>query len=267
MIVDTHAHLTWDSFKPDFQEVIKRTKDADIGIVINVGADMQSSIDASILDCNPVVSYSSIGLHPEEIAHINSNESIIKNVSQLEQIYLKHQEKVIAVGECGLDYYRNPKFSTEPITEDEKINQKKLFLAQINLAKKLNLPLIVHSRDCGSDIFVPELNGLNGVFHSFGGNLETAKKILDLGFYLGINCTITYPKNEELREILITIPLDRILTETDCPFLPPQALRGQRNEPANVIEVIKKIAEIKNLSFDEVAQTTFNNAKTLFHLP
>lgn len=136
MLIDTHAHLTWDSFNNDFSDVIKRANDAGVTIIINAGADLKSSKTASNLNCSPLVSYSSIGIHPEEISYLDGNKKIEQAVLELEQIYNKSPKKVIAVGECGLDYYRNPKFSTEPITREEKILQRKLFLAQINLAQK-----------------------------------------------------------------------------------------------------------------------------------
>lgn len=262
MLIDTHAHLTWASFKIDFDDVIKRTIDADVGILINAGADLQSSMDAANLDCSPLINYSSIGLHPEEAIHINTTNFINENVEKLKQIYLKHPKKVIAVGECGLDYFKRD----GQITEEEKRIQYNLFQAQIALAKKLKLPLIIHSRDSWPDIFVPELKDTTGVFHSFTGNMTQAKKILDLGYLLGFNCIVTYSKNEELRDVIKVISLEKILIETDCPFLPPQNLRGQRNEPANVVEVVKTIAEIKDLSFKEVAQATLNNAKLLFRI-
>ncbi|MDO8638609.1 MAG: TatD family hydrolase [Candidatus Daviesbacteria bacterium] len=276
MLIDTHAHLTWDSFEPDLQEVISRAKEAGITHVINIGADMESSKKAAKLECPGMNSptetmksssclttikyYSSIGLHPHE-----SEKNI--PVEELEKIYQSHPEKVIAVGECGLDYhFAGIDFIPSSTSQDQlKKLQKKLFQEQISLAKKLNLPLIIHSRDSWEDIFLPELTGNAGVFHSFTGNTEQAKKVLDLGYYLGFTCIVTYPKNDHLRQIIKETPLDKILTETDCPFLPPQTKRGQRCEPADVVEVVKVIAQMKNLSLEEVAQASFQNAQSLFH--
>lgn len=254
MLIDTHAHLTWDNFKPDLQEVVDRAKDAGITSVINIGADLESSSAAAKLECPGLKCYSSIGLHPHE-----SEKNI--PVEELGKIYQAHPEKVIAVGECGLDYFKRD----GQITEEEKIAQKALFQAHIDLAKKLNLPLIIHCRDAWNDIFLPELSGTIGVFHSFTGNVKQAQKVLDLGYYLGFTCIVTYPKNDHLRQIIQEAPLDKILIETDCPFLPPQTQRGKRNEPANVAEVVKVIAQMKNLSYEVVAQATFHNAQTLFH--
>lgn len=269
MLIDTHAHLTWDSFKPDLQEVVERAKKAGVTHVINIGVDMKSSKKAAQLKYPGIKCYSTIGLHPHEVSKLINNVSIHQNIEALEQLYQTSSGKVVAVGECGLDYHfeNNPDYIPSSLPQDEQIKlQEKLFLAQIALAKKLNLPLIIHCRDAWNDILLPELQGVTGVFHSFTGNADQAKKILDLGYYLGFSCIVTYPKNDYLREIIKSIPIDKILTETDCPFLPPQTKRGQRNEPANVAEVVKVIAEMKQISYEEAAQTIIENAKRLFKL-
>lgn len=260
-IIDTHAHLTWDSFKPDLQEVVERAKEVGITQVINVGADLESSSAAAKLECPGIKCYSTIGLHPHE-----SEKNI--PVEELEKIYQSNPNKIIAVGECGLDYhFAGIDYSLSQTSEEkQKELQKELFKSQITLAKKLNLPLIIHCRDSFDGIFIPELQNTTGVFHSFTGNNEQAKKVLTLGFYLGFTCIITYPKNEHLRQIIKEMPLDKILTETDCPFLPPQTKRGQRSEPADVVEVVKIIAQMKEISFEEAANQTLSNAKHLFHL-
>lgn len=261
-LIDTHAHLTWDSFQSDLKEVIKRTKQAGITHVINIGADLDSSKKSVALECPGIKCYSSIGLHPHE-----SEKKI--PVEELEKIYLENSQKVVGVGECGLDYFKHK----GQITDEEKIAQKALFQAHIDLAKKINLPLIIHCRpsinsglkDAWQDIFDFNFTGISGVFHSFTSSSADAQKALNLGFYLSFSCIVTYPKNEHLRKIIKTTPLDKILTETDCPFLPPQNKRGQRCEPADIVEVIKVITQMKNLSYEEVAQTTFQNAQHLFH--
>lgn len=249
MLIDTHAHLTWPDFKSDFKEVLQRTFDAGVKTVINIGADLESSREAAILDCSPLANYSSIGIHPEE------GLRGLEGVRKLENIYRTHPDKVIAVGECGLDYL------------SPKEGQKELFLAQINLAKKLQLPLIIHCRQAWDDIFLPELNGHPTVFHYFTGSRKEAEKIIDLGFYLSFSCVITYPKNEALREVIKITPLDKMFAETDSPFSPPQGKRGERNEPANVVEVIKTIAQVKNLPEKEVSEAVWQNAKKFFRLP
>lgn len=268
MLIDTHAHLTWDIFKEDFQDVINRAKKAGITHVINIGADIESSKKSVKLECSGIKCYSTIGLHPHEVSKLVTDESIHQIIGELEQIYQSTPNKILAVGECGLDFHfeNNPDYIPSSLSQKQLIElQKKLFQAQIDLAKKLNLPLIIHCRDAWNDIFLPELQGTTGVFHSFTGNPQQAQKVLDLGYYLGFTCIITYPKNDHLRQIIKNSPLERILTETDCPFLPPQNMRGKRNEPANITEAVKVIAQMKNLFYEKVAQTTFQNALELFH--
>lgn len=270
MVIDTHAHLTWPDFKPDLDEVIKRTFEANVKTIINIGADLKSSQEAAKLDCSPIISYSSIGLHPHESSRLLTDKSIHKHVSELEKIYQENSKKVIAVGECGLDFFfeGNEDFAHSSLSELElKKLQIKLFMEHITLAKRLDLPLIIHCRDAWNDIFLSELQGLPVVFHYFTGSAEQAKKILDLDFYLSFSCVVTYPKNEWLREIIKTTPMDRLFSETDSPFSPPQEKRGQRNEPANVIEVIKTIAQVKSLSEKEVEEAIWKNTTKFFHLP
>lgn len=275
MIIDTHAHLTWDSFDKDLDEVEERAAQAGVLTVINVGADLESSKKAQKLECKKLKCFSTIGIHPEEALRFASltqgkppdiDESIHQNIGKLEQICQSDPKKVAAVGECGLDYYFKTEFSYVTLPGDIKNWQIKLFQAQIGLANKLNLPLIIHCRDAWADIFNFNYQGLVGVFHSFTSNLEDANKALNMGFYLSFSGMITYPKNDVLREVVKQIPLDRILVETDCPFLPPQPYRGQRNEPSFVVEVVKMIAQIKNISAEEVATQTSQNAITLFRL-
>lgn len=271
MLIDTHAHLYYDQFTPDFNQVIQRAKDSNLKAIINIGADLESSKKSAELENSQIKFYSSIGAHPHDVLRLAQDklpiiESIHENTEKLEQVYQSNAGKVVAIGECGLDYhFGGVDFSPSPFSEDQQKDlQKQLFKDQITLAKKLHLPLIIHCRDAWQDIFVSELQGTTGVFHSFTATENEAKKALDLGYYLGFSCIVTYPKNDHLRQIIKNTPLDKILTETDCPFLPPQTKRGQRNEPACVVEVIKVIAEMKNLSEEQVSQAVWHNAAKLF---
>lgn len=261
-LIDTHAHLDVKQFRPDFNSVIKRAKDAGVTTIINIGPSVNSAKAAAQINDDQIKMFSTIGLHPEYVPLANPNKSIPLKMRALEKIYQTNLKKVIGVGECGLDYYKHE----EQIADEEKEAQKALFQAQIDLAEKLNLPLAVHCRYAWQDIFDFNFKGTNGVFHSFTSNSNDAKKVLSLGFYLSFSCIVTYPRNNQLREVIKSIPLDKILTETDCPFLPPQTKRGQRCEPADVIEVVKIIAEMKNISFEKAAQATFKNASRLFKL-
>lgn len=267
MLIDTHTHLYYEKFGPDLEDIIARAIQAGVTHIINIGADLESSRKAIEFKNSQIKSFATIGIHPHEVINLTSDESIHANIEKLEQLYQSQPDQIVAIGECGLDYHfdENPDHSSTPLSLEKQIElQKKLFLSQIDLAKKLNLPLMIHCRDAWSDIFVPRLNGTRGTFHHFTSTQDDAQKALDLGYYLSFSCVVTYPKNEHLREIIKQIPLDKILIETDSPFLPPQNIRGQRNEPANVIEVVKVIAQVKNLSFDQVAQQTFLNAQKLF---
>lgn len=257
MLVDSHAHLYWDSYQDDLDSVIQRAVDNDVRLIINIGVDLETSRKCLELSADGIQLYSTIGVHPHDGNHDLNDESIHRLIEDLEKLNIENPDKIVAIGECGLDYHHSPA---------DKQLQLKLYTAQVELAKKLDLPLVIHCRDAWEDIFIPELEEATGIFHSFSGTEADIKRALDLGYYLAFTCAVTYPKNEPLRLLLKDIPLDRILTETDCPFLPPQDIRGQRNEPAYIHEVVKVIAEVKQLPFDSVASQILSNTQSLFNL-
>ena len=279
MLIDTHAHLYYNQFKPDFDAVLERAKTARVYTILNVGTDLKTSKKAlqQVLEyeaqskspLSEIKFYSSIGIHPGDAEKLPTPESIRQHIEKLEELYQSNTIKVVAVGECGLDYFSR---NTSPLSPQTKQAQLTLFREHIKLAEKLNLPLIIHCRpstssglkDAWEDIFTQDLRSTSGVFHSFTGTLEDARKALDLGYYLGLTCIITYPKNDYLRQIIKEAPLEKLLTETDCPFLPPQNQRGKRNEPANVLEVLRTIAEVKNLSPGKAEMVIYQNAQRLF---
>lgn len=273
MLIDTHAHLFWDSYQDDFDAVIDRSIEAGVTTIINVGVDIETCKKSINLNSDKLSFFSSIGIHPHEAKKYFSNPdvSIRNDIEQLgivyqESVSLPTRTKIVAIGECGLDYFfdGNPGLTPIDLSPDQtKMLQKKLFQSQIELSKKLDLPLLIHCRDAWTDIF-EDLSGTKGLFHTFSGSLKDAKRALDLGYYLSFSGVITYPKNEALRQIVKNTPLDKILTETDCPFLPPQSKRGQRNEPANVKEIVQLIAELKTLSYQDCSNQIFENAKKLF---
>ena len=268
MLIDTHAHLFWESYKQDYQEVIDRAIETGLSIIINVGTDPETSKEAVELKSDKIKFLSSIGIHPHEYTKYTSDSdvSIQQDIERVEKIYQANISKVIGVGECGLDYFfeNNPDFISSSLSIDQiKVIQKKLFLAQIKLSKKLNLPLLIHCREAWSDIF-ENLQGTKGLFHTFSGSFKDAKRALALGYFLSFSAIITYPKNDYLREIIKNTPLDKILTETDCPFLPPQSKRGQRNEPETIKEIVELIAGLKEISFEQTANQISQNAKKLF---
>lgn len=278
MLVDTHAHLYWESFQEDFEEVIQRCLDAKVLKLINVGVDVKTSEIALRMQNDKVKFYSSIGIHPHEATKYSPNpdESIHQDIEKLEKIYNSDPKKVVLVGECGLDFLfsNNPDSPTTNLSEEEQKNlQRKLLKAQIDLAKKLNLPLTIHVRDdrsknpenseCWNEAIDLAKDHL-GIFHCYSGLPETTQRVLkETKFLISFAATITYPKNEYLREAAKVIPLDRVVVETDCPFLPPQSKRGQRNEPANVLETAQFIAEAKGINMNEVANQTSQNIRRL----
>lgn len=268
MLVDTHAHLYWESFQKDFDEVIKRYIDNNVNIIINVGVDVTLSKIAAELESDRIKFYSTIGIHPHEAIRYTDGVSIHPDIEKLEKIYQSSPAKVVAVGECGLDY--------KEVCHQAKKLQKQLFQAQIDLAKKLNLPLIVHCRDdraknpANSEAWNETLQMIGNqkaILHCYSGLIPTTKYILQTtNLLVSFAATITYPKNDYLKEAAKLLPLDRIVLETDCPFLPPQSKRGQRNEPANVKEIAELIAEIKGVSFEEIATQTTKNAFSILSL-
>lgn len=285
MLIDTHAHLYWESYRNDLDQVIERAKDAGITSIINIGVDIEKSKEAldqiqnRLSNISDISFYSTIAIHPHEAVKYISDETLKNHVQQLEQIYLSNPKKVVGIGECGLDYFfeSNPGFIPPSITKAEVKNlQKKLLQSQIDLAKKLNLPLIIHCRDDRSknpqnsecwDEVVEITKSHFGIYHCYSGLPPTTNYILQsTKFLIAFAANITYPKNDYLREAAKILPLERILLETDSPFLAPQSKRGQRNEPSSVKEIAELIAELKGITFEKVAWQTTQNAKSLFHI-
>jgi TatD DNase family protein len=282
MLIDTHAHLFWDSYIEDLDQVIKNAEEAGVTIILNVGVDITTSKKCSEFESNnPNVNFfSSIAIHPEEaIKYINNEDQIKKDIEELEKIYQRNPKKVIAVGECGLDYsYANWEgYLTKEITKDQmKTLQRKLFQAQVDLAKKLNLPLLLHVRDdrsenpelieCWDEVF--KMAGDHfGILHCYSGLEQTTKRALNSNFLVSFAGNLTYKKNLYLQEAVKILPLEKIVLETDCPFLPPQSIRGKRNEPSSVKEIAELIAELKKVSVEEIAQQTTCNAIKILSLP
>lgn len=251
MIWDTHAHLDDPRYAKDFQGVIERIQLAGISRVTNVGFDLASSERSVKLAQDYDFIYAAIGVHPHD-AEGATDETWAK------LMLLAKQPKVIAWGEIGLDYYRD--LSPRSI-------QKEVFIQQIKLANQAGLPIVIHNRDAHQDCLeivkaYPPENG--GVFHCFSGSWEMAKVLLNLGFYLSFAGPVTYKNARHTVEVASQIPMDRILVETDSPYLTPEPRRGKRNEPTYVREIVTKIAELRNLSFEEVASQTMRNAEVIF---
>jgi len=253
--VDTHAHISMSLFNDDIDNIIKRMDEVNMDFLVIPSVDLESSIiSIEFAKRNPSKFFVGIGFQPEEVPKWKDED-----YSKL--FDLAKNKSVVAIGEIGLDYYWDT--STKEI-------QHKVFRKHINLAKELNLPLILHNRNAHEDIIniLKEENAqtVGGIFHCFSGDYEFAKQCLDLGFYISFAGNITFKKAEDLREVAKNIPLDRILIETDSPYLTPMPYRGKRNEPSYVKYVAEKIAEIKNISLEEVAEQTTKNAYNIFKI-
>lgn len=248
VLIDTHAHVNFDDFKDDLWEVIRKALDKGVWM-INVGARGDTSKRAvEIADKYENGVYAAVGQHPGTKDEFNYDYFL----------NLARNEKVVGIGECGLEFFH---------IKDESAwkKQKEVFIKHIRLAKEVKKPLIIHCRDAHDDlleILRLEAKPPSGVMHFFTGSLERAKRYIDLGFYISFSGVITFVKSYD--EVIKNIPLEKILIETDCPFVAPAPHRGKRNEPVYVKYVAQKIAEIKKITFEEVAGQTTKNAKKLF---
>lgn len=236
--------------------------------MIVVGSDLKSSKKAVNLAQKYDSLYASVGIHPHHANSLNDGEVDIQRQLTKELTTLARNKRVVAIGETGLDYhqYNNSKYGEAELDKDL---QKKFFKLHIELAKKLNLPLIIHCRQSFNDLLdllAPAAKGLErkGGFHCFEGSKKYLKKALNLGFYIGFNGLITYPAKEDLKELVKITPIDRILLETDSPFLTPEPLKGKRNEPKNIKIITKIVAKIKNISCKEIEKKNSQNARSLF---
>lgn len=278
-MIDTHAHVNFNAFKDDSDEVIRRALQSDVWLV-NVGSQYTTSERAvEIAERYSRGVYAAIGLHPihleTKLVKIKVDKEEIEFETREEDFdYEKYKKlaqtssKVVALGEIGLDYYRRPKTKTKQAEFKEK--QKQTFIKQLELAQELNLPVILHCRMAHDDLIttLQHYNNttIRGVSHCFTGTLEEAKEYIKLGFYIGFNGLI-FKKVEGLpnvEEIIREIPLEKILVETDCPYLSPPPYENQRCKPLYVKYVAEKIAKIKNLSCEEAAKITTRNARELF---
>ncbi len=278
MLVDTHCHLNFRAFKDDVDEVVKRTLDAGMK-VINVGSQYSTSKRAVDLACQHIRQlYAAVALHPIHLFDVEVDEDEVKFHSRKEEFDRKQYEElakdpgVVAIGENGLDYYRFP----EGVDQKEVIaKQKDTFRKHLDLARDLELPFIVHCRSpkqkpdwAYEDIveILKEYPGMQGVIHCFTASIPVARQFLDIGFHISFTGIITFPNAKDLVEVVKYVPLDRILVETDAPYLAPQQYRGKRNEPLYVRHVAEKIAEVKGVSYNEVEAQTTKNAVALFRL-
>ncbi|MFC1674512.1 TatD family hydrolase [Candidatus Omnitrophota bacterium] len=252
MLIDTHCHLDFPDFDRDREEVIARCREQGISHIINIGSSLRGSKDSLALANNCDFVYATVGLHPHEADSFNEKIPVV--LSQLAR-----EDKAVAIGEIGLDYFKN---------YSKQDNQKILFKSMLKLAKAAGLPVVIHNREAQEDMLkiIKSFMPLKAVVHCFSGDQDFLRECLGLGFFISFTCNITYKKAEKLRALVKTAPLERLFLETDAPFLPPEGLRGARNEPVYVKNLAEEISRIKGLSFEEVASITTENAKEFFDL-
>lgn len=252
MIIDTHAHLTDSKFDEDRDIVLQRAFDNGINKIIEISCE-QNIWDKSIEFSKNKNIYLAFGIHPHEAKSASENDFI-----KLEEL-LKN-DKTVALGEIGLDYF----YDNSP-----RKTQREVFFKQLDIALKHNMPVIIHCRSAYEELITILKNYSDlpkGVIHCYSGTLEQSRIFIEMGFLLGIDGPVTFPKSDKLRQIVTETDISMLLVETDCPYLAPQKYRGKRNEPAYIIETIKEIAKLKNISFEEAAERMSQNAVSLFNL-
>jgi len=252
MLFDTHAHLNDPAFDEDRESLILGLQEKGVEFVMNVGCCLESSRDCiAMAEKYPFV-YASVGSHPDSADEVN--EEVLAQYRQMAQ-----HPKVKAIGEIGADYY----YETIP-----REIQLKAFRLQMELAKELDMPVIVHERNAHDDGMkvVKEFKGVTGVFHCYSGSAEMARQLVDMGWYIGFTGVLTFKNARKAVETAERIPLDRIVLETDCPFMAPEPFRGKRNDPGYLLRMAERLAEIRGVSVEEVHAVTTQNAKRLYRI-
>ena len=251
--MDSHAHLQWKSFEKDRDAVVRRAAKAGVEKIITIGSSLQESRKGVQLAQKYPNVYATVGIHPHNAKSFDKN-----SMNELKR--MADDPKVVAIGEIGLDYYRYL---------SSKQAQQEAFKAQLLLAEELQLPVVIHDREAHADVLktLSEFeNRIEGVMHCFSGSKEMAAQCIAYGFYLSLAGNVTFPKAVGLQEIAVWLELDKMLVETDCPWLAPQEIRGKRNEPAFLTYTAEKIASLKNASLEKVAAATSKNANDIFTL-
>lgn len=258
MLFDTHTHLNDDRFRDDFDEVLKRALEAGVSRILIASYDLKSSFEAAEIAASMKNFCCSAGIHPHDASSYNDDMH-----TKLRELALKKRDCVAAIGEIGLDFH----YDNSP-----REIQKYAFLRQIELAHELDLPVIIHDREAHGDIMDIVRKACSqglfrekaGVFHCFSGSPEMAAEILRYGFYISFAGPVTFKNARKTSEVIASVPMERILIETDCPYLAPEPHRGTRNEPSYVRYVAGKLAEIKGISLEKAAEMTTMNACSLF---
>ena len=253
MLFDTHVHMNDPAFDADRDELIRSFPEHGVHLAMNVGCSLASSHDAiALAETYPHI-YAAVGSHPDSADEIN--DDVIEAYRKL----CKLHPKVKAIGEIGLDYYY------EDIPRDV---QKKAFIAQMELAKELDMPVVVHERDAHDDgmTIIKQFPTVKGVFHCYSGSAEMARQLVKLGWYIGFTGVLTFKNARKAVETAQSIPLDRIVIETDCPFMSPEPFRGKRCDPTKVYRMAEKLAELRGISVEEAQAITFENGKRLYRI-
>ena len=255
MFADTHAHLQSEEFDPDREKIIGDMSSEGISFIINMSSDIKDSHVVSEMSRNFDNVYGMVGVHPHESKDVTENY-----LNEIEEL-LNNNPKILGIGEIGLDYH----FNLSPVAD-----QKRVFREQLSLAKKLNVPVSIHVRDAYDDAYkilcLPEIPERKGVIHAFSGDSNWAAKFVNLGFLLGIGGPLTYKKNQHIRDAVKTVGLKNIVTETDCPYLPPVPLRGKRNEPSYIKYVLNTLEDIFCTPRTEIENILLGNATKLFKI-
>lgn len=251
MIFDTHAHYDDEAFDSDRDEVLKKVQEAGVTRILNCGASISGCIKTLELVKKYDFIYGAIGVHPENAGEISGNINKIGD--------MLNNDKIMAVGEIGLDYYY------EGYDRDLQI---RVFKEQMDMAKQLNLPVVIHDRDAHEDTLkiIKEFKGVRGVLHCYSGSLEFAKEILKLDYYIGFTGVVTFKNAKKAVEVAREIPIGKMLVETDCPYMAPTPHRGERNDSSYLVHIIERIAEIRETEPDYISETTFENGSKLFRI-
>ena len=253
MLFDTHAHMDADAFSADRDELIASLPGQGVGLVMNPGCDWQSSLNAIALAEKYDHVYAAVGSHPDACDKVD--EALMEEYKKL----CKLHSKVKAIGEIGLDYHYE---------DIPRQIQQKAFRMQMQLAKEVDLPVIVHEREAHQDgmTIVDEFPEVNGVFHCYSGSLEMAKELIKRGWYIGFTGVLTFKNAKKAVEVAANIPLERLVLETDCPYMAPEPFRGKRNDPGKLYRMAERLAEIRGLSVEEIHRITTENGKKLYRI-
>ena len=249
-LVDTHAHIYDKQFKPDFDEIIDRIS-KELEFIVSIGYDLESSEKSvNLAEKYPFI-YGVVGVHPTDIKKYS--DTVERKLEELAR-----NEKVVAIGEIGLDYHW---------MEDPKEEQEEIFRRQMELSRRVGLPVVIHTRDAMEDTvkILEDYKDVGGIMHCYPGSYETAEKLIDR-YYFGIGGVVTFKNNKVTKETVKKLPIEKIVIETDCPYLTPEPFRGKRNEPVYVRYIAEEIARIKEMPLEKVIEITTGNAKKVYNI-